>query len=307
MVEPLLAARRSVAGPPQGRIGPDQRAPGTVDHAENPHAVSSPWMMKVARISVTPVKGTRLVHPDEVELTPWGIPGNRRFFLVDHRGALFSGGHHGPLVQVGSRYDPTAGLLELTLPGADPIAAPVDRSAGPIVVDFYGRPVPGRLVDGPFAETLSTFVGRPIRLVMADQEGAGSDVHHLSLVGLASVRDLGTRNDRPDLDPSRFRMDLELEGCSPFEEESWQGQELHIGAATVRVGGRIPRCVVTTQDPRTGRKDFDTLKRIAAFRPFIEDPRGVGFGMYAEVVRPGRIRTGDTVTLTTAAATRTGR
>lgn len=254
-------------------------------------------MMNLARISVTPIKGTRLAHPDEVALTLAGIPGNRRFFLVDRRGALFSGGDHGPLVRVDARYDPAAGLLELAFPGKDAITGPVARSTGPIVVDFYGRPVPGRLVDGPFADAFSALAGQPLRLVMADQEGDGSDVHHLSLVALASVRDLGARNDRPDLDPSRFRMDLEVEGCAPFQEESWQGQELEIGDAVIRVEGRIPRCVVTTQDPRTGLKDFDTLKRIAAFRPFIEDPRGVGFGMYAEVVRPGRVRVGDAVAL----------
>ncbi len=303
MVEPLLAARRSVAGPPEGRIRPGR---GTSDRPGGPDAVSSPTMMKLARISVTPVKGTRLVHPDEVDLTPAGIPGNRRFFLVDRRGTLFSGGDHGPLVRVGSRFDPHGRLLELAIPGADPVSGPIDRSMGPIVVDFYGRPVPGQLVAGPFAEALSAYVGQPLQLVMADEEGAGSDVHHLSLVALASVRDLGARNGRPDLDPSRFRMDLELDGCAPFEEESWEGQELSIGDAVVRVEGRIPRCVVTTQDPGTGLKDFDTLKRIAEFRPFIEDPRGVGFGMYAEVVRPGRVRTGDAVARRAAMEARTG-
>lgn len=49
----------------------------------------------VARICVTPLKGTRLLYPASVELTPMGIPGNRRLHLVNERGELFSCGASG--------------------------------------------------------------------------------------------------------------------------------------------------------------------------------------------------------------------
>ncbi len=62
-----------------------------------------------------------------------------------------------------------------------------------------------------------------------------------------------------------------------------------------RVLGQVPRCVATTRDPATGDKDFDTLKHIAAYRPLMAEPRGVPFGMYAEVEVPGRIALGDLV------------
>lgn len=40
-------------------------------------------MVVVSRISVTPVKGFRLDHPDEVMLEPGGAVGSRRFWLLD--------------------------------------------------------------------------------------------------------------------------------------------------------------------------------------------------------------------------------
>ena len=43
-------------------------------------------MKRVARISVSPVKGFRLSHPDEVALGADGVEDNRRFFLVDADG-----------------------------------------------------------------------------------------------------------------------------------------------------------------------------------------------------------------------------
>ncbi len=39
-------------------------------------------MTSVARISISPVKGFRLSHPEEVELGPDGVAENRRFFLI---------------------------------------------------------------------------------------------------------------------------------------------------------------------------------------------------------------------------------
>ncbi len=248
---------------------------------------------RVARFNVTPLKGTRLLHPGTVELTRLGIPGNRRFHLVDDGGALFSCGDLGLLMRLEVTWDADAGTLRIELPdGTEAVSSTQDLGTRH-VTDFYGRPVPGRFVEGHAAEAIAAFTGRPLRLVCADAEGDGPDVHRLSLVSLASVADLGTRSGRPDLDPRRFRMNLELDGCVPYEEDGWEGSSVRIGDAVVRILGPVPRCVATTRDPDTGDKDFDTLKRISEYRPLMHEPRGVPFGMYAEVERPGLVKVGD--------------
>jgi hypothetical protein len=99
----------------------------------------------------------------------------------------------------------------------------------------------------------------------------------------------------PDLDARRFRINLEIEGCEPYEEDTWDGRSVRIGETTIRVRGQIPRCVVTTLGPDSGEKDFRTLTEIARYRPRIGGRGGLPFGMYAEVVEPGSIRVGDAV------------
>jgi len=252
-------------------------------------------MAHVARFNVTPLKGTRLEHPESVDLTPLGIPGNRRFHLVDEAGELFSSPDHGPLVRVRATWDAAAEALRVELPDGTVAAAGRHDMGDPHVTDFYGRPVPGRFVNGALADAVAGYVGRRLRLVRTDREGDGSDEHHLSLIGLASVADLGARHGQPDLDPARFRMDLELEGTKPYEEDTWAGRAVRVGDAVVRVLGPVPRCVATTRDPATGEKDFDTLKHIAAYRPLMTEPRGIPFGVYAEVEVPGRVALGDPV------------
>ena len=95
----------------------------------------------------------------------------------------------------------------------------------------------------------------------------------------------------------RFRLNLELEGCEPYEEDTWEGRHVRVGDATIEVTGQVPRCVFTTKHPETGEKDWDTLTQIARYRPRIAGGGGLPFGMYARVVTPGTVRIGDEVTL----------
>jgi uncharacterized protein YcbX len=253
-------------------------------------------MPRLSSISISPVKGLRLLHPEAVELDDSGIPTDRRFFLVGETGELVDPSDHGPLLRVVPDYDPVEERLRLTFPDATVIEAPADRLGASVVTDVYGRVAEGRRVLGPFDEALSDFAARPVGIVRADRDGAAQDAHPLTMVSTASVRDLGVRGGQgDDLDARRFRINLEVDDTQPYEEDTWARRPVRIGDATIRVLGQIPRCVVTTLGPDTGEKDFATLTVIAGYRPRIGGRGGLPFGMYAEVVQPGAVRVGDEV------------
>ena len=257
-------------------------------------------MATLRRISIAPVKSLALHHPHEVALDEHGVAGDRLFYLTDPAARLVTGADHGPLVQVTSSYDPGADHLTLRFPDGTTVEGGAVASGPPIRTDFYGRWVQAHLVEGSFADALSAYAGRPIRLARVDQAGDGTDIHHLTIVSAESVAELGRRAGREgDPDARRFRMLLEIEGCaSPHEEDSWDGRAVRVGEAVVRIMGEVPRCVVTTQDPSTGVKDLDTLKTINRYRGVMsreDGDAGLPFGMYAEVERPGVARVGDEV------------
>jgi MOSC domain-containing protein len=253
-------------------------------------------MPSLARINVTPVKGTTLHHPERVELTPEGIPGNRRFYLIGDRSELFSGPAFGPLVRIRADHDHAAETLTLRFPDGIEVAGSTDELGEAVTTDFFGRPVRSHVVEGPFSDALSAYVGMPMRLARTDRDGDGADVEPLTMVSFASVNDLAERGKHDGvLDARRFRINLELDGCAPYEEDSWDGRLVRVGDATLRLVGQIPRCLVTTQGPDTGVRDWDTLKQIAKQRPRIEGHGGLPFGMYARVVQPGAASFGDRV------------
>ena len=255
-------------------------------------------MPKVARINTTPLKGTALQHVTGVSLTGVGIGGDRRFHLVDDRGRLVSGSVHGPLVKIEVSHDRAAGTLTCRFPDGT-VASGGDEALGyACETDFYGRPVPGHRLEGPLDAAFSAFVGRPVFVVRTDRDGDGVDVLPVTVISTASVAELGRRGGfEGALEALRFRINLELDGCDPFQEDTWDGMRVRFGEAVLRIGGQIPRCVVTTQDPRTGLHDWNTLKQIASFRSPMPDRVGIPFGVYATVEVDGEVTVGDEVAL----------
>ncbi len=249
----------------------------------------------VARISIAPVKSLGLVHPDSVELTSYGVVGDRAFAVIDADGKLANGTKHGPLVRVRSAYDGTR--LSLTLPDGTEVSDDV-RLGDALRPVFYGEERGARLVGGPFAAALSEVDGSPLRLVRMD-DGQGVDRPGDGTVSLLSTAALSAMADQAGevepVDGRRFRMTFLLDGVPAHAEDGWVGREVRIGAAVVRVGGNIGRCSITQQDPDTGIKSFDTLKLIQAARGQMPTTEPLPFGVHAEVVVPGRVAVGDAV------------
>jgi uncharacterized protein YcbX len=252
----------------------------------------------VSRISVAPVKGLGLVHPSEVMLEDFGVRGNRRFHLVDADGRRYNQLRNGKLVQVRPEYDQARGYLSLRFPDGTVVGGEIALN-GNVTVDFYGRPVDARVLQGPWAEALSDWVGRPVRLVeSAPGDAVDRRRGHVSLVSTASLAELARHGNQSDVDGRRFRMLFELDGCEPHEEDTWIKRHVRIGGATVRIRGDVGRCAITTQNPDTGAPDFDTLRTIRGYRDRTENEAGkrhIPFGIFGEVTEPGRVGVGDHV------------
>jgi uncharacterized protein YcbX len=248
---------------------------------------------RVARISLSPVKGFRLAHPEEVELGPNGVADNRRFFLVGQDGQRLRSSLTAWPVLVQAEYDAAGDRLRLVFPDGSEAAGDATGLGDPVHSSSGSLDVTGRIVEGPWEAPLSELAGHPVRLVRADGIGEGLN-EPVTLVSDGSLARLA-RQVAGDVDPRRFRMLFELSGCEPHEEDAWEGQPFAIGEAVVCVGGPVERCAVTTRDPETGAVDLDTLRLIRDYRGQRASDGAILFGVYGRVVQPGRVRVGDPV------------
>jgi uncharacterized protein YcbX len=165
---------------------------------------------------------------------------------------------------------------------------------------------------------LSEAVGRPVRLARAAIAGATAegywpdhdwlprpgevfefplpegtffDCAPVHLVTTATLGHLQGTQPGSRFDPRRFRPNFVIEAGvdgGGFVEDGWIGRTLAIGDARLRVDGPCPRCVMTTL------AQGDLPKDPAVLRAAVRENEG-NIGVYATVVRGGRVRLGDPV------------
>ena len=109
---------------------------------------------------------------------------------------------------------------------------------------------------------------------------------HVSIVNLASVRDLEARIGRP-VDPLRFRANLYVEGWPPWVENGWKGRNLLLGFARATVFAPIVRCAATEVDPETAKRDMPLVEHL------FEQYGHRDCGIYVQVTHGGTVRVGD--------------
>jgi uncharacterized protein YcbX len=253
---------------------------------------------RVTRVSIAPVKSLGLIHPESVELTPAGVVGDRRFWIVNDRGRLVNGKLCPQLMQVRSAWDEATRRLEMRFPDGLELAGTVELGE-PVEVKLYGEPHPSRRVIGPWQDALSRFAGFPLTFLWSERGAVDRGADRggwVSIVSQASLDRLGQVVGRRPVDGRRFRMLFEIDGVEPHEEDSWIGGEVRVGGAVVRPLGDVGRCAVTKCDPDTGASDLDTLAALARYRRDGQT-EPLPFGVYGEVVEPGRVSVGDAVTL----------
>jgi uncharacterized protein YcbX len=250
-------------------------------------------MPVVERFNLTPVKSTALIHPDAIDLRPEGAVGDRRFLFVRENGERLSGVSKAPMMRIRSSYDVAAEHLTIEFADGTSVLGPSAAQGNARPVKLYDRVVPARRVDPRFTDGVREATGdATLELLRVDEPEYAGGIDRVSIASRASVDDLGARGGVDRLDARRFRMLIEITDAEPFEEDTWSGKRIRVGDAIVRVGEQMPRCVVTTLDPDTGKKDFPTLDILAGYRKVGTQ---LMFGMYGEVEAGGDVRVGDPV------------
>jgi uncharacterized protein YcbX len=250
----------------------------------------------VCRLSLTPIKATRVQDVEEISLGPDGARGDRAFYIVDADGAMINGKRLGALQTVLAAYDADARSLSLRF--SDGTEVNGDVRLGPAVATtFFSRPRPARVVDGPWSKALSDQFGVPLRIVAADSAVDRGHDGAVSIVSRGSLDRLAEADGDQPVDARRFRMLIEVDGVPPHEEDRWVGRELRVGPARLRMHGNIGRCVTTTRGPDSGDVDLPTLKMLASYRLDEDTTEPLAFGIHGEVLAGGTVRLGDELTV----------
>lgn len=140
------------------------------------------------------------------------------------------------------------------------------------------------------------------RIARAAPEGTFFDFAALHLITTSTLGQIAALDPRGAVELERYRPNLVIRAVHPgFTENDWLGHDLFIGdGLAVRVISRTARCAIPTLEHGDLPRDTDALRvlashnRISAREDLAPAPCA---GVYARVLRPGRIKLGDEVRL----------
>ncbi|WP_299146800.1 MOSC N-terminal beta barrel domain-containing protein [uncultured Tateyamaria sp.] len=180
-------------------------------------------------------------------------------------------------------------------PGLMAITAKLDEATGTLILSHPDRPdltfdpdaEPGALI-GWSAPLVPQDRALPSHVMRLDKRGyTDSDFPSVTLCNLASHRAVEQHMGQ-DLSIHRWRGNLWFDSDAPWVEFDWMDRDIQVGEAILRPRERTDRCVATTTNPDTGRRDADTLKALDSFGH--QD-----FSVRCEVIRGGTVRPIDKV------------
>jgi uncharacterized protein YcbX len=262
------------------------------------------------RYPVKSMLGEELAASD---VTGRGISGDRALALVHRETGKVASAKNPRLWRRLLKLAAVSGpSVKITFPDGT-VMASTDDGIDVALSEFLGQPV--TLTDTPPLEaTLDRAVPEQVlrdgieamvqvevgQLGGASPEGTFFDFAPLHLITTSTLDRIAELSPRGTVELARYRPNLVIRTIAPgFTENDWVGRDLRIGSdLVVRVLLRSPRCAIPTLEHGDLPRDTDALRVPAAHnrvRPLASfDPQPCA-GVYAQVLHPGHVQTGDAV------------
>ncbi len=231
----------------------------------------------LSQLYVFPVKSLRGLSPSSWGLDARGLQNDRRYMLVDEQGRFLTQRQQHRMALIDVHWQD--GRLRLSAEGKEPIEVPVLEDAAQLrAVEIWGEQQQGFDQGDVVASWLAEFLGVTCRMVRhdlnspravdADYARPGdvvsfSDGFPFLVLSEASVAAL-SKQAGVELDIRRFRPNLVIRGCEPFEEDQWR--RIRIGQSEFELVKPCSRCIIPTIDPNTGERGPEPMRALMATR-----------------------------------------
>lgn len=263
-------------------------------------------MPTLSALNIYPIKACRGHARQEAFVERRGLEHDRRFLIVDLEGIAITQRDDPALALVVP--DVADGALGLSAPNMPALNLPI-ATQGPVrpVTVWDDSGIQAIDQGDQVAEWFSTYLKVSVRLVhmteislrpvspeyalRPDDYVSFADGYPILIASQASLDDLNRRLDAP-LPMNRFRPNLVVEGCAPFEEDTWK--RIRIGEVEIALIKPCARCEVTTIDQASAARGKEPLKTMATFRRVAGNNK-VMFAMNAIPLNEGVIQLGEKI------------
>lgn len=259
--------------------------------------------MTISQLNYYPVKSCKGIPCDSAYAGRRGFHLDRRWMVTYEDGVLMTQRKVPKMALISVALG--SGHLAVNAPGMPELIVPFAvPHADSLQVQVWNDTVTALPLGDAYNDWFSRFLGIPSRLVMmpettirpvdpryavAQDEVSFADAYPYLLMSDASLEDLNSRLPSP-LPMNRFRPNLVVKGCEPYEEDRWR--VIQVGKITFHVVKPCSRCVLTTVDQDTGIKGEEPLHTLSTYRT---RDNNVLFGQNLIATNTGEVTVGDRV------------
>jgi len=258
-------------------------------------------MITVSSLIYYPIKACRGFEVDSSCVSRMGLEHDRRMMVVTPKGEFLTQREFPRLAWVTPKL--MNGVLELSAPNYESIQFGVQTLGTAWFVDIWKSKHVNAIDQGEEAALwFSDWLGTEVRLVHIadgykrlvnetyavnpDDHTGFADGYPILLASEEGLQDLNSHLDAP-VPMNRFRPNVVVKGCRPFEEDTWN--RIRIGDVELAVVKPCARCVVTTIDKDTLEQSKEPLKTLGKYR---KHELGAIFGQNVIPLGGGSIRLG---------------
>ncbi|XP_068860263.1 molybdenum cofactor sulfurase [Aphelocoma coerulescens] len=258
----------------------------------------------VTKIYLYPIKSCSAFEVTEWPVGSQGLLYDRNWMVVNHNGVCMTQKQEPRLCLVNPSIDLKQKIMVIQAEGMDPISVSLEDNTGKEAVICESKVCSHRVktydCGERIADWLSTFLGRPCRLIRQSSDMKSkshrkntkglSPATHISLslvneaqyllINVASILQLKEHISARLKEPleieeliRRFRANIVISAPESFEEEEWA--EISIGALQFQVVGPCSRCQIICIDQQSGERNKEILQSLSAARG-----RKTNFGIY---------------------------
>ena len=263
-------------------------------------------MITVSELYIYPVKSLGGIKIDTAELTDRGFRHDRRWMLVDNDNRFLTQREHSQMALIGTSITEDGIYVFQKSSPSQHVLIPFSYSSGKkIIVNIWDDLCDAVAVSDELNEWFSDALSISCKLVHMPDDSlrkvderfavtknevtSFSDAYPILIISQESLNDLNSRLPH-ELPMNRFRPNIVVEGCEPYEEDTMQHFRINgIDFYGVKL---CARCVMPTINQDTAEKSKEPTRTLYSYR---RREHNVYFGQNVLYHNAGVIKVGDTL------------
>jgi len=263
-------------------------------------------MITINELYTYPVKSTKGIHREKVEVSTTGLYNDRMVAIIDSNNRIVTGREHPKLLLLSTELTDTVIVIDAQI---HMVTFRLPQEGFQLELKLFRNKIMGLPFNTEANDWISEYLAGAYRLVylgknnrpIPEKRGGNpedrtgfTDSSPIHLVNLDSLKQLNLKL-KQNVTVRNFRPNIVVSGATAFEEDGWK--YIKINGMDFRVQERTQRCIFTTIHPLTAQVNTEMQPLATIARMRLKQAKKPTFGINLIPMGKGVISQNDILTI----------